>query len=70
MRCCGVWFAATGELSGGSVEGMNTKAKVTLSKSYGFRTDKVYETVLYHELVRLPEHNLAHQFCLRGIDSL
>ena len=57
------WFAAKGELSSGSVEGMNTKAKVALRKSYGFRTDEVYETVLYHELARLPEHNLAHQFC-------
>ena len=57
------WFAAKGELSSGSVEGMNTKAKVALRKSYGFRTDKVYETVLYHELARLPERDLAHQFC-------
>ncbi len=42
---------------------MNTKAKVALRKSYGFKTDEVYETVLYHELGRLPEHKLAHQFC-------
>ena len=56
------WFAAKGELSSGSVEGMNTKAKVALRKSYGFRTDNVYDTVLYHELARLPEHDLAHQF--------
>ena len=27
------------------------------------RLDEVYETVLYHELARLPEHDLAHQFC-------
>ena len=57
------WFAAKGELSSGSVEGMNTKAKLALRKSYGFKTDEVYETVLYHELGRLPEHKLAHQFC-------
>ncbi|HIC15036.1 MAG TPA: ISL3 family transposase [Gemmatimonadetes bacterium] len=57
------WFAAKGELSSGSVEGMNTKAKVALRKSYGFKTDEVYETVLYHELGRLPQHELAHQFC-------
>ena len=30
---------------------------------YGFKSYKVYETVLYHELRRLPEHELAHQFC-------
>ena len=57
------WFAAKGELSSCSVEGMNTKAKVALRKSYGFKTDEVYEIVLYHELGRLPEHELAHQFC-------
>lgn len=57
------WFAAKGELSSGSVEGMNTKAKLALRKSYGFKTYEVYETVLYHELARLPEHKLAHQFC-------
>lgn len=57
------WFAAKGELSNSSVEGMNTKAKVALRKSYGFKSDDVYETALYHQLGKLPEHNLAHQFC-------
>ncbi len=57
------WFVAKGEISSGSVEGMNTKAKVALRKSYGFKTFEVYETVLYHELAKLPEHQLAHQFC-------
>ena len=41
------WFAAQGELSSGSVEGMNTQAKLALRKSYGFKTCAVYETVLY-----------------------
>ena len=54
------WFAAKGELSSGSVEGMNTKAKVALRKSCSFKTQEVYKTILYHELARLPEHNLAH----------
>jgi transposase len=57
------WFAAKGELSSGSVQGMNTKANVALRKSYGFRTDNVYDTVLSHDLARLPEHDRAHQFC-------
>ncbi len=56
------WFAAKGELSSGSVEGMNTKAKLALRKAYGFKSDDVYETALYHQLAKLPEHNLAHQF--------
>ena len=57
------WFRAKGEISNGSVEGMNNKAKVALRKSYGFKTDEVYEIVLYHQLGKLPEHDLAHQFC-------
>lgn len=57
------WFRAKGDVSNGSVEGMNNKAKVALRKSYGFKTDEVYEIVLYHQLGKLPEHDLAHQFC-------
>lgn len=56
------WFRAKGEISAGSVEGMNNKAKVALRKSYGFKTFEVYETVLYHELGNLPEHDIAHRF--------
>ncbi len=57
------WFEAKGEISNGVVEGLNNKAKVALRKSYGFKTDEVYETVLYHELGKLPTHELAHRFC-------
>ena len=57
------WFRAKGEISSGSVEGMNTKAKVALRKSYGFKTFEVYQTVLYHELGKLPEPDIAHRFC-------
>lgn len=57
------WFRAKGQISSGSVEGMNNKAKVALRKSYGFKTLEVYQTVLYHELAKLPEHKIAHQFC-------
>jgi transposase len=63
MRAAAELFTAKGELSSGSVEGINTKAKVALRNSYSFRTDEVYETVLYHELAHFPEHDLAHQFC-------
>ena len=57
------WFRAKGEISSRSVEGMNTKAKVALRKSYGFKTFEVYQTVLYHELAKLPEPEIAHRFC-------
>ena len=58
-----LWQKQLFEISSGSVEGMNTKAKVALRKSYGFKTFEVYETVLYHELGRLPEPDIAHRFC-------
>ena len=38
------------------------KAKVTMRKSYGFRTFRVTELVLYHVLGKLPEPVLTHRF--------
>ena len=37
------------------MEGLNNKAKVTMRKSYGFRTYRVLELALYHSLGKLPE---------------
>jgi hypothetical protein len=40
------------------VDGLNNnKAKVTMRKSYGFRTYRVLELALYHSLGKLPEPN-------------
>ena len=44
------------------VEGLNNKAKVTMRKSYGFRTFRILELALYHTLGKLPEHELTHRF--------
>ncbi len=41
------WFLADGTISAGIVEGLNTKAKLTLRKAYGFRTAKAYTIALY-----------------------
>ena len=57
------WFRAKGTISAGIVEGFNNKAKLTMRKSYGFRTYEVLETVLYHNLGDLPQPNLTHEFC-------
>ena len=46
----------------GVVEGLNNKAKVTMRKSYGFRTFRVTELALYHALGKLPEPELSHEF--------
>lgn len=57
------WFRARGEVSTGAVEGLNNKLKLTLRKSYGFRTFPAAETALYHALGKLPEPPTTHRFC-------
>jgi len=56
------YFRAKRRLSSGVVEGLNNKAKLTMRKSYGFRTFRVMEVALYHALGKLPEPNVAHRF--------
>ena len=56
------YFKARKEFSSGVVEGMNNKAKVTMRRSYGFRTFRVLELALYHSLGKLPEPKLTHEF--------
>jgi transposase len=56
------WFHADGALSSGVVEGFNNKLKLITRKSYGFRTQKAYETALYHNLGALPEPQFTHRF--------
>lgn len=56
------WFRAKKAFSSGIVEGLNTKVKLTLRKSYGFRTPKCTEMALYHVLGKLPEPPITHKF--------
>jgi transposase len=56
------YFRAQKMFSSGVVEGLNNKAKVTMRKSYGFRTFRVLELALYHSLGKLPEPELTHEF--------
>jgi transposase len=56
------YFRAKKQLSSGVVEGLNNKAKLTMRKSYGFRTFHITETALYHTLGKLPEPELTHRF--------
>lgn len=56
------YFRAKKTISGGVIEGLNNKAKVTFRKSYGFRTDKAREIALFHVLGKLPEPELTHGF--------
>jgi transposase len=56
------YFRAQKTLSSGVVEGLNNKAKVTMRKSYGFRTFRCLELALYHSLGKLPEPESTHEF--------
>jgi len=56
------YFKARKQYSSGVIEGLNNKAKVTMRKSYGFRTFRVLELALYHSLGKLPEPELTHEF--------
>lgn len=56
------YFRAQKAISGGVIEGLNNKVKLTFRKSYGFRTDKAREIALYHVLGQLPEPQLSHRF--------
>ena len=56
------YFRAQKEFSSGVIEGLNNKAKVTMRKSYGFRTFRILELALYHSLGKLPEPELTHEF--------
>jgi len=56
------YFKAKKQISSGRVEGLNNKAKLTMRKSYGFRTFRILELALYHSLGKLPEPELTHEF--------
>lgn len=56
------WFRAKRAVSSGVVEGLNNKVKVTIRKSYGFKTFKCTEIALYHSLGKLPEPKMTHSF--------
>jgi transposase len=49
------WFRARGTISSGVVEGFNNKAKLAMRRSYGFRSSRIIQLALYHNLGELPE---------------
>ena len=57
------WFKAKKAFSSGIVEGLNNKIKVTMRKSYGFRTFKCTQIALFHALGKLPEPEQTHRYC-------
>jgi transposase len=57
------YFEAKKQFSSGVVEGMNRKTNLITRKSYGFRSEEIQKTALFHTLGQLPEPELTHQFC-------
>ena len=56
------YFRAQKLISSAVVEGPKQQSKVTMKKSYGFRTYRVLELALYHSLGNLPEPESTHEF--------
>jgi transposase len=56
------YFRAQKLFSSGIVKGLNNNARVTIRRSYGFRTFCVLEVALYHSLAKLPELESTHEF--------
>ena len=56
------WFRAKGAISAGTVEGFNTKAKLTLRKSYGFRTYRAMEIACSTRTASNPQILLRSRF--------
>ena len=59
-------FPARGEISSGTLEGLNNKVKVLTRKLYGFVTAKVVGWALQRNLGRLPEPKIHPQTLLRS----
>jgi len=57
------WFRARKVISSDVIEGFNNKLKLNTRKSYGFRTFRAAEVMLYHTLGDLPEPECTHKFC-------
>jgi len=56
------WFKAKKLFNSGIVEGFNCKAKLTIRKAFGFRTQYALEIALFHQLGALPEPMMTHKF--------
>ena len=56
------WFQAKNKIFLGAVEGQNSKAKVVIRKTFGFKTAEILKIMLYNKLGKLEEPNLAHEY--------
>lgn len=56
------WIRCRHELLTGAIEGLNNKIRVVTKRAYGFRTYRVLELALYHNLGHLPDPPSTHEF--------
>ena len=56
------YFRAKKKFNSGIVEGLNRKINLTVRKAFGYRSFKVIEIALYHQLGDLPEPEFTHEF--------
>lgn len=57
------YFKARRQFTNSITEGLNHKARVSLARSFGHKSFRVLQTVLYHTLGSLPEPPSTHKFC-------
>ena len=57
------YWEAQKQFTSGVVEGLNRKVNVVTRKAYGFRSEEVYKTALFHTLGQLPEPPSTHRYC-------
>ena len=55
------WFRARKEINNGISEGFNLNIKLAMRKARGFRSYRVAEIAMYHQLGKLPEPEFPHQ---------
>ena len=56
------YFRAKKEYNSGIVEGLNRKVNLTVRKAFGYKSFDVMEVALYHQLGKLPEPTLTHEY--------
>ena len=55
------WFRAKKEINNGITEGLNLNIKLAMRKARGFRSFRIAEIALYHQLGKLPEPLFEHR---------
>ncbi len=55
------WFRAKKEINNGITEGLNLNIKLAMRKARGFRSFRIAEIALYHQMGKLPEPQFQHR---------